>query len=79
MIFGSSESYFLNLLLNCVFTLSPEFQDFLELSLCETVAKRPSAAELLLHPFIKMAKPLITLQPLIKAAKECRGVDGLSC
>lgn len=60
-------------------TLSPEFQDFLELSLCETVAKRPSAAELLLHPFIKMAKPLITLQPLIKAAKECRGVDGLSC
>jgi len=59
-------------------TLSPEFQDFLELSLSETVAKRPSAAKLLLHPFIKMAKPLITLQPLIKAAKECRGVDGMS-
>jgi p21-activated kinase 1 len=58
-------------------TLSPEFQDFLEQSLAETVAERPSAAKLLQHPFIKTAKPLITLQPLIKAAKECRGIDGI--
>lgn len=34
------------------------------------VEKRGSARELLQHPFLKLAKPLSSLTPLIMAAKE---------
>ena len=50
--------------------LSPIFQDFLDLCLETNVELRPSAAELLRHPFLKLARPLISLNPLILAAKE---------
>lgn len=50
--------------------LSPHFKDFLNLTLEVDANKRPTADELLRHPFIGMSKPLITLTPLIKAAKE---------
>ena len=50
--------------------LSPIFQDFLDKCLETTVEKRPSAAELLRHPFLKLSRPLISLNPLILAAKE---------
>jgi len=52
-----------------VTTLSFEFQDFLKMALTIEPNERPTATELLQHPFIKKAKPLISLQPLIEAAK----------
>ena len=45
-------------------------QDFLDQCLETNVDKRPSAAELLRHSFLKLARPLISLNPLILAAKE---------
>merc|ERR1712130_866736 len=50
--------------------LSPEFQSFLDSCLEMDVEQRPSARQLLNHPFLKGAAPLSTLTPLIKAAKE---------
>ena len=50
--------------------LSQIFQDFLDKCLETTVEKRPSAMELLRHPFLKLSRPLISLNPLILAAKE---------
>jgi p21-activated kinase 1 len=50
--------------------LSHIFQDFLDKCLETNVDRRPSAAELLRHPFLKLARPLISLNPLILAAKE---------
>jgi len=50
--------------------LSPIFQDFLDQCLETNVDKRPSAADLLRHPFLKLSRPLISLNPLILAAKE---------
>jgi len=50
--------------------LSPIFQDFLDKTLETNVDRRPSASELLRHPFLKLARPLISLNPLILAAKE---------
>jgi len=50
--------------------LSPEFQSFLDDCLEMDVEKRPSARELLRHPFLKSSAPLSTLTPLIKAAKD---------
>jgi len=50
--------------------LSPIFQDFLDKTLETNVDKRPTAAELLRHPFLKLARPLVSLNPLILAAKE---------
>lgn len=50
--------------------LSAIFQDFLDKCLETTVEKRPTAAELLRHPFLKLSRPLISLNPLILAAKE---------
>ena len=50
--------------------LSPIFQDFLDKCLETNVEKRPNANELLRHPFLKLSRPLISLNPLILAAKE---------
>uniref|UniRef100_A0AAX7SZ65 non-specific serine/threonine protein kinase n=1 Tax=Astatotilapia calliptera TaxID=8154 RepID=A0AAX7SZ65_ASTCA len=50
--------------------LSPIFRDFLNLCLEMDVEKRGSGKELLQHPFLKLAKPLSSLTPLILAAKE---------
>ncbi|KAL1022906.1 hypothetical protein UPYG_G00034040 [Umbra pygmaea] len=50
--------------------LSPIFRDFLNRCLEMDVEKRGVAKELLQHPFLKMAKPLSSLTPVILAAKE---------
>lgn len=52
---------------------SPELLDLLNLSLEVDVDKRAPAADLLAHPFLKKARPLITLKPLIIAAREALG------
>ncbi|EEB14596.1 serine/threonine-protein kinase PAK, putative [Pediculus humanus corporis] len=50
--------------------LSQIFQDFLDECLEVDVDKRSSASELLKHQFLKLARPLASLTPLIMAAKE---------
>uniref|UniRef100_A0A673N979 non-specific serine/threonine protein kinase n=1 Tax=Sinocyclocheilus rhinocerous TaxID=307959 RepID=A0A673N979_9TELE len=50
--------------------LSPIFRDFLNRCLEMDVEKRGGGKELLQHPFLKLAKPLSSLTPLILAAKE---------
>ncbi|KAL5273614.1 PAK3 family protein [Megaselia abdita] len=50
--------------------LSAIFQDFLDKCLEVDVERRSSAFELLKHPFLKLARPLASLTPLILAAKE---------
>ncbi|KPP65664.1 serine/threonine-protein kinase PAK 2-like [Scleropages formosus] len=50
--------------------LSPIFRDFLNRCLEMDVEKRGGSKELLQHPFLKLAKPLSSLTPLILAAKE---------
>ncbi|XP_028994473.1 serine/threonine-protein kinase PAK 2-like [Betta splendens] len=50
--------------------LSPVFRSFLSRCLEMDVEKRGSGRELLQHPFLKLAKPLSSLTPLILAAKE---------
>uniref|UniRef100_A0A1A7WWM3 non-specific serine/threonine protein kinase n=1 Tax=Iconisemion striatum TaxID=60296 RepID=A0A1A7WWM3_9TELE len=50
--------------------LSPVFRSFLSRCLEMDVDKRGSGKELLQHPFLKLAKPLSSLTPLILAAKE---------
>ncbi|XP_023014095.1 serine/threonine-protein kinase PAK 3-like protein [Leptinotarsa decemlineata] len=50
--------------------LSPAFQDFLDNCLAVEVDKRSSAKDLLKHPFLKLARPLASLTPLILAAKD---------
>uniref|UniRef100_A0A3Q3EV41 non-specific serine/threonine protein kinase n=1 Tax=Kryptolebias marmoratus TaxID=37003 RepID=A0A3Q3EV41_KRYMA len=50
--------------------LSPAFRDFLNRCLEMDVEKRGGGKELLQHPFLKVAKPLSSLTPLILAAKE---------
>jgi len=50
--------------------LSPLFEDFLDQCLEVDVDKRANASQLLQHPFLKMSKPLLSLVPLINAARE---------
>ncbi|OSD05488.1 Pkinase-domain-containing protein, partial [Trametes coccinea BRFM310] len=50
--------------------LSPVFRDYLAKCLEVDAEKRPTASELLQHPFFKLSEPLRTLAPLIKAARE---------
>ncbi|TFK86746.1 Pkinase-domain-containing protein [Polyporus arcularius HHB13444] len=51
-------------------SLSPIFRDYLSKTLEVDADKRPTASELLQHPFFKLSEPLRTLAPLIKAARE---------
>ncbi|KAI8996524.1 Pkinase-domain-containing protein [Trametes punicea] len=50
--------------------LSPVFRDYLAKTLEVDAEKRPTASELLKHPFFALSEPLRTLAPLIKAARE---------
>ncbi|CAH0406041.1 unnamed protein product [Chilo suppressalis] len=50
--------------------LSTVFQDFLDQCLEVDVDRRATALDLLKHPFLKLARPLASLTPLIMAAKE---------
>ncbi|XP_066267416.1 serine/threonine-protein kinase PAK 1-like isoform X4 [Branchiostoma lanceolatum] len=50
--------------------LSPVFKDFLSSCLEMDVEKRGSATDMLQHPFLRLAKPLASIQPLILAAKD---------
>lgn len=50
--------------------LSSVFSDYLAKTLEVDAEKRPTASELLQHPFFKQCEPLRTLSPLIKAARE---------
>ncbi|XP_064615861.1 serine/threonine-protein kinase PAK 3-like isoform X2 [Liolophura sinensis] len=52
--------------------LSPVFQDLLDKCLEVDVDRRASASELLKHPFLRLAKPLAQLVPVILAAKEAQ-------
>jgi p21-activated kinase 1 len=49
---------------------SPCFRDFLGRCLQFNAESRPGASELLKHPFLQKAAPLITLLPLIESAKK---------
>ncbi|CAO3645883.1 unnamed protein product [Cunninghamella blakesleeana] len=51
-------------------TLSDVFRDFLDQSLEVDSEKRPSAVDILNHPFLEKADPLRSLAPLIRAARE---------
>lgn len=50
--------------------LSAVFQDFLDQCLEVDVDRRATALDLLKHPFLKLARPLASLTPLIMAAKD---------
>ncbi len=50
--------------------LSPDFRDFLDKILDHDAEKRPTAADLLNHDFLKMAEPLDSLMLLIPAVQE---------
>ncbi|KAG2200533.1 hypothetical protein INT47_012319 [Mucor saturninus] len=51
-------------------SLSVDFKDFLAKCLLVDPELRPSAADMLQHPFLKLADPLRSLSPLIRAARE---------
>ncbi|CAO3699299.1 unnamed protein product [Rhizopus stolonifer] len=51
-------------------SLSSDFRDFLSKCLEVDPELRPSAEEMLAHPFLTRADPLRSLSPLIRAAKE---------
>ncbi|CAO3662864.1 unnamed protein product [Rhizopus stolonifer] len=55
--------------------LSLVFRDFLAKCLEVEVDRRPSASEMLQHPFLRLADPLPSLAPLIKAAREAARRD----
>ncbi|CCL98609.1 uncharacterized protein FIBRA_00611 [Fibroporia radiculosa] len=50
--------------------LSTVFRDYLAKTLEVDAEKRPTASEIIQHPFFKLSEPLRTLAPLIKAARE---------
>lgn len=50
--------------------LKPVFKDFLDKCLEVDVDRRPTAAEMYMHPFLDNAAPLTSLTPLIKAARD---------
>ncbi|CAG0901053.1 unnamed protein product [Cyprideis torosa] len=56
--------------------MSPLFQDFVDCCLEVDFEKRKSSSEMLAHPFLKCARPLASLTPLILAAKEAAKAHG---
>ncbi|KAK4931657.1 signal transducing kinase of the PAK [Elasticomyces elasticus] len=52
--------------------LSPIFKDFLYFALKVEPDKRASAHDLLTHPFMEECAPLISLAPLVEAARQSR-------
>ncbi|KAI8372830.1 kinase-like domain-containing protein [Radiomyces spectabilis] len=52
--------------------LSDVLRDFLRVSLTVDSRARPTAEELLQHPFLKKAEPMRSLAPLIKASRDLR-------
>ncbi|KAL9603839.1 MAG: hypothetical protein Q9219_000948 [cf. Caloplaca sp. 3 TL-2023] len=52
--------------------LSSTFRDFLNFALKVDPEKRASAHDLLRHPFMQTAEPLINLAPLVRSARESR-------
>ncbi|RCH97506.1 hypothetical protein CU098_000536, partial [Rhizopus stolonifer] len=58
--------------------LSVEFRDFLGKCLQFKAENRPSAAELLKHPFLSNAAPSTCLLPLIESAKKSAVLDDLT-
>ena len=50
--------------------LTSTFRDYLAKTLEVDAENRPDATQLLQHPFFEMAESLISLAPLIKAARE---------
>ncbi|KAF3917826.1 PAK-2p27 [Dactylellina cionopaga] len=55
--------------------LSPDMKDFLNNALTVDPEQRGSSTELLTHPFMACAEPLITLAPLVKAARHSRAQE----
>ncbi|KAJ8311133.1 hypothetical protein KUTeg_011319 [Tegillarca granosa] len=53
--------------------LSPELKSFIDRCLEVDVDKRADATELLKHPLLNKCKPLLSLKPLIQAAKQATG------
>ncbi|KAI7871695.1 kinase-like domain-containing protein [Spinellus fusiger] len=56
-------------------SLSPVFLNFLDCCLKVDPERRPSASELLQHPFLFKAEPLCSLAPLIQASKESTATE----
>ena len=52
---------------------SAEFKSFVTDSLIVDATKRPTADDMLKHPYMQKTEPLTNLIPLIKAAKEAMG------
>ncbi|KAL8984725.1 MAG: hypothetical protein Q9205_001374 [Flavoplaca limonia] len=57
--------------------LSTVFREFLNFALKVDPEKRASAHDLLRHPFMNMAEPLINLAPLVKSARASRAQEKL--
>ncbi|KAL8860560.1 MAG: hypothetical protein Q9178_002912 [Gyalolechia marmorata] len=57
--------------------LSAVFRDFLNFALKVDPEKRASAHDLLRHPFMQTAEPLINLAPLVKSARASRAKEKL--
>lgn len=57
---------------------SPQFNDFLAKCLKKNPAERPTATELLEHPFIKNAQPISILTPVITEALAIIAEKGLN-
>ncbi|KAF3936761.1 PAK-2p27 [Dactylella cylindrospora] len=55
--------------------ISAEMKDFLQSALTVDPEQRSSSSELLQHPFMASAEPLITLAPLVKAARQARAQE----
>lgn len=55
--------------------LTPTFRDFLSLALKVDPEKRASAHDLLKHPFIQTAAPLIMLSGLVREARRARAEE----
>ncbi|MCJ1420873.1 p21 protein (Cdc42 Rac)-activated kinase [Xylographa parallela] len=55
--------------------LSPVFKDFLNFALKVDPEKRASAHDLLRHPFMQTAEPLVNLAPLVRSARASRAQE----